>query len=93
MILVDSPSVIRNELGSWFGQESLQLAWAELAEAHGELRRMEGSLQQPAPESRGARSTGYDPPAGSTKASDPAVRVAAARVLASRQGRELAKSR
>ena len=92
MILVDSPSVIRNELGSWFGQESLQLAWAELAEAHGELRRMEGSLQQPAPESRGARSTGYDPPAG-TETSDPAVRVAAARVLASRQGRELAKSR
>ena len=90
MILVDSPSVIRNELGSWFGQESLQLAWAELAEAHGELRRMEGSLQQPATESRGARSTGYDQPAF-TKESDPAVRVAAARVLASRQGR--AKSR
>ena len=54
---------------------------------------MEGSLQQSSPESRGARSTGYDPPAGGNKASDPAVRVAAARVLASRQGRVLAKSR
>ena len=36
---------------------------------------------------------GFDPEEVMAKASDPAVRVAAARVLASRQGRELAKSR